>query len=108
MKPSDFSTSSTRPRKVDAGVETTLRRRICALRMRVSISPIGSLTLIVQKSFLPARLHETGNLPEIAEFTHRDAAELGLAIDAARTPRELAPVAVPARRGIARQLGQLE
>src|SRR5690606_21872366 len=107
MKPSDFSTSRTRPRIVEAGVETVSRRRICALRMRVSISAIGSLRLIPCVS-LPARLDHAGHLPEVPQLAQSDTAQLELAIVAARTAGELAAVAHTARRRIARQLGQLE
>src|SRR5688572_14162128 len=107
MKPSDCSTSSTRPRRVDAGVETTSRRRIWALRMRVSISPSGSERLIVFVS-LPARLHQARDLPEIAEFAQGDTAHLELAIVGARTARHFAAVADAVRSRITRQFGELE
>src|SRR5579863_1281023 len=107
MKPSDFNTSSTRPRMVDAGVETVSRRRICALRMRVSMSPMGSFRAIPVFS-LPARLDHAGHLPEIAQRAQGNAAQLELAVVAARTPAELAAVAHAARRRIARQGRELQ
>ena len=63
MKPSDFSTSSTRPRSREPGVVTFPRRRICALRIRVSMSPTGSLIAIV---VLPYQLDFTR--PGISPF----------------------------------------
>src|SRR5689334_16283888 len=99
MKPSDFSTSRTRPRSVEAGVVTVSRRLICALRMRVSISPIGSVRLIDLFS-LPARLYHAGHLPEVSEGPQRDTAELELAVVAARTTGHFAAIAHARRRRI--------
>src|SRR5689334_8370782 len=107
MKPSDCSTSSTRPRSVEAGVETTSLRRIWALRIRVSISPSGSVRLICLLS-LPARLDQARDLPEIAEFTQGDTAHLELAVVGARTARHFAAVTDAVRCRIARQGGELE
>src|ERR1700760_3535254 len=107
MKPSDFSTSRTRPRMVEAGVTTLSRRRICAFRIRVSMSAMGSVRDI-QVLSLPARLDHAGHLPEIAELAQRDTAELQLAIVTARTAGQLAAVANAARRRIARQGRELQ
>src|SRR6201995_5210045 len=107
MYPSDFSPSSTLARILEPGVETLDLERICALRMRVIKSLIGSCVDIVRPS-LPARLHEPGNQALGAEFTQRDAAELVLAIDRARTARQVATVANPGGRRIPRQCGQLQ
>src|SRR6267154_2032226 len=107
MYPSDFSTSSTLARILEPGVETLDFERICALRMRVIKPLIGSCVDIWRPS-LPARLHEPGNQALGAEFTQRDAAELVLAIDRARTSGHFAAVANPRRRRIARQLGELQ
>src|SRR5690242_5717339 len=107
MKPSDLRTSSTRARRVEAGDETVPRRRSCALRMRVSISPIGSVRLIVLFS-LPARLDHAGDLPKVAELAQRDTAHLELPVVATRTARHFATIADAARRRVARQRGQLE
>src|SRR5690606_11494678 len=106
-KPSDFSTSSTRPRMVEAGVDTVSRRRICALRMRVNISPIGS-ERFMSVFTLPARLDHAGHLPEIAEFVQGDAAELQLAVVTARPAAHFATVAHATRSRIPRQGGELE
>src|SRR6267142_3458928 len=107
MSPSVLSTSSTLARIFEPGVETLDLARICALRMRVMRSLIGSCVDIVRPS-LPARLHEPGNQALGAEFTQRDAAELVLAIDRARASGDFAAVANPGRRRIARQLGKLQ
>src|SRR3569623_1102585 len=107
MKPSDFSTSSTRPRIVDAGVTTVSRRRIWALRMRVSISAIGSVRLIVFFS-LPARLDHAGDLPEVAQFTQGNTAQLDLPEIATRPAGQFATITHTARRRVPRQLGELQ
>src|SRR3569833_2745303 len=57
---------------------------------------------------LPASLDHAGHLPEIAELTQRYAAQLQLAVVAAGTTRDFAPVAHTARRRVARQRGELE
>src|ERR1700722_12185378 len=106
MYPSAFSTSSTLARIFEPGVETLGLARICALRMRVMRSLIGSC--VDMSDPLPARLHEPGNQALGAEFTQRDAAELVLAIHRARTPGDLAAIADSRRRRIARQLGEFQ
>src|ERR1700687_3561417 len=106
MYPSAFSTSSTLARIFEPGVETLGLARICALRMRVMRSLIGSC--VDMSAPLPARLHEPGNQALGAEFTQRDAAELVLAIDRARTSGHLAAIANPRGRRIARHFGELE
>src|SRR5262245_50362878 len=75
--------------------------------MRVIRSLIGSCVLMLRSS-LPARLHEAGNQALEPEFTHRDTAELGLAVNRARTARHLATVADARRRRIARHLRELQ
>src|SRR6201996_6981223 len=107
MYPSDLSTSSTLARILEPGVDTLDLARIWALRMRVMRSLIGSC-VDIWRSSLPARLHEPGNQALGAEFTQRDAAELVLAIDRARTTGHLAAVADPGRRRIARHFGELQ
>src|ERR1700686_1026981 len=80
--------------------------RICALRMRAIMSPIGSLTAIAIP--LPARLHEAGNQALGAEVAQRDAAETMLAVVTARAAAQFATVANARGRRIARQFGKLE
>src|SRR5258707_1709934 len=107
MEPRVLSASSTLARIFEAGVETLDLALICALRMRVMTSLIGSCVDIVRPS-LPARLHEPGNQALGAEFTQRDTAELVLAIDRAWTAGEFTAVADARRRRIARHLGKLQ
>src|SRR6476620_555285 len=107
MKPSAFSTSATRSRCLEDGIDTLDLVRICALRMRVIMSPIGSFTAIARLPS-PARLHEARNEAFVAELTQRDTAELVLAVVGARTAGQFAAVADARARGIARQLRQLE
>src|SRR5579863_9045198 len=57
---------------------------------------------------LPARLDHAGYLAGRGEVAQRDARELEFAVEAARTPGQLAAVADARRRGIARHLRQLE
>src|SRR5690606_14040624 len=106
MYPSFLRTSRTRARSFEPGVETVPRRRSCALRMRVSISPNGSL--IIECPPLPARLHEARNQPLGAEFAQRDARHAELAVIGPRTARHLATVADAGGVRVARQFGQLE
>src|SRR6202051_1402099 len=97
MYPSAFSTSSTFARILEPGVETLGLARICALRIRVMRSLIGSCVDMDRPS-LPARLHEPGNQALGAEFAQRDTGKLVLAIDRARTAGHLAAVADPGGR----------
>src|SRR6476660_9019433 len=106
MKPSLLSTSSTRSRSFEPGIETLPLLRSCALRMRAIISPIGSFTAICPSS--PARLHEAGDQALVAELAQRDAAQAVLAVIAARTAGHLAAIADAGRRGIAWQFGELQ
>src|ERR1700693_2195879 len=87
-------------------METFDLARICALRMRAIMSPIGSLTAIAIP--LPARLDEAGNQALGTEVAQRDAAETMLAVIGARAAGELAAIADARGRGIARQFGKLE
>src|SRR5690606_30003912 len=100
-------TSSTRARSVEAGVETFGLPRPMALRIRVSISPRGSFTDILQSS-LPARLDQDRDQAVITQHPQRDARHLELAIVSPRTARHLAAVAYAGLRRVARQLGKLE
>src|SRR5919112_6437086 len=101
MYPSDFSTSSTRARSLEPGVETVPRRRICALRIRVSISPNGSL--IIERPPLPARLDEARDQALGAELPERDAGHAERAVVGPRAARDLAAVADAGRVRVAGQ-----
>src|SRR5687767_1993823 len=80
-----------------------------ALRMRTSMSAIGSVMLMSfpLPSFLPTCLDDAGHLALERQVAQLVAAEAELAVHAARPPGERAAVAQPDRRGIARQLLQL-
>src|SRR3954447_12872673 len=107
MYPSVLSTSSTPARRREVGEETLFFLRICALRMRVSRSPSGSV-MDMRATLLPARLDEAGDQALGPEIPHRDAAHLELAVIGARPAADLAAV-VDARLGrVARQLGELQ
>src|SRR5205814_7298235 len=74
--------------------------------MRVSMSAMGSCMLIWLS--LPARLDDAGHLALERQVAQLVASQAELAIDATRTPGQGAPVAQAHRRGITRQLLQLE
>src|SRR5438270_12743882 len=97
MYPSVFRTSSTRARSFEPGVETLDLLRSCALRIRVIISPSGSLSDIARFSS-PARLDETGYQPLGSQIAKRDSAQFELAVVAARTARHLTAIAKPGAR----------
>src|SRR6187549_1233431 len=91
----------------EPGVETLDLLRICALRIRVIRSLMGSCVLMLDPPS-PARLHETRNESLGTEFAHGDTAEFRLAIDRARTAGQFAAVADPGRRRVARQRRKLQ
>jgi len=70
------------------------------------MSPIGSLTPISIP--FPARFHEAGDQAFIAEVAQRNARHLELAVVGARTAGDLATVANPGCRRVARHLGELQ
>src|SRR5438270_5586662 len=79
---------------------------MATFRTRAIMSPMGSLTMSIPSS--PARLDETGNLSGRAKLPQRDPAHLHLAIEGAWTAGDHAAISDPPRRGVARQLGELE
>src|SRR4029079_16288490 len=97
MNPSCCRTPSTRSRSLDAGVVTFDLPRSCALRMRASMSPIGSVKLICLFSFcvrrLPARLDQARDQALVAELAQSHARHLHFAVIGARTPSQLATIA---------------
>src|SRR5258706_15144340 len=107
MNPANYSTSRSRPRKLEAGVDTFARPRSCPLRMRARRSPIGSLIALAPYP-LPARLGHARHLPEIGEFPERDAGHFHLAIITAGASRKLAAMVDARGRGVARQLGEFQ
>src|SRR6185436_4707301 len=92
----------------EAGTVTLSRRADWPLRIRVSKSPTGSVIAMVYGLPLPARLHDAGQGTRRRQLTQRKARELELAIHGPRMARDLAPIADSRRRGVARQLGELE
>src|SRR5688572_14327591 len=92
---------------LEAGVTTFGRRRICAFRMRVSISPKGSF-IDIRLPSLPARLGHAGDQTLARQITKLVAAHSELAVVTARTAGDLATIANARRRGIARHLGELD
>src|SRR6185503_14268535 len=75
----------------DAGTTTLTFSVACALRMRVSMSAMGSLMLICQ--LLPARLDHAGDLAAHRDLADLVAREAELAERAARASRDRAAVA---------------
>src|SRR5215468_4543013 len=106
MKPSVLSTSSTRSRCLEPGIETLDLLRICALRIRAIMSPIGSFTAIAPSS--PARLHKAWDQALGAKLAQRDTAQAMLAVIRTRTAAELAAVAYARLRGITRHFSKLQ
>src|SRR6185312_2351304 len=83
----------------DAGTTTLTFSVACALRMRVSMSAMGSLMLIVR--LLPARLDHSGNLAAHGDLADLVAREPELAERAAGAPGHRAAVAKPHRGRVA-------
>src|SRR5512134_3817886 len=95
----------------DDGIATTACSTICALRMRVSMSAIGSVMLMLHLTCLgrlPAGLHDARHLAAHREFPQLVAGKAELAEVPARAARDRAAVAQPCRVRVARQLLQLE
>src|SRR6185436_13696809 len=89
----------------DAGTTTLTFSVACALRMRVSMSAMGSLMLI--SCLLPARLDHPGDLATHGDLADLVARQAELAERPARAARHGAAVAQAHRRGVARQRLQL-
>src|SRR6185503_17901310 len=89
----------------DAGTMTLTFSVACALRMRVSMSAMGSLMLM--SWLLPARLDHSGDLAAHRDLADLVAREAELAERAPRAPGHAAAVAQPHGRGVARQRLQL-
>src|ERR1700682_4124704 len=89
----------------DAGTMTLTFSVACALRMRVSMSAMGSLMLI--DVLLPARLDHSRDLATHGDLADLVAPQTELAERAARAPGHGAAVAQPHGRGVARQRLQL-
>src|SRR5436190_23786083 len=89
----------------DAGTWTLTFSVACALRMRVSMSAMGSLMLI--SCLLPARLDHSGNLAAHGDLADLVARQAELAERAARPAGDGAAVAKAHGRGVARQALEL-
>src|SRR5688572_10764530 len=89
----------------DAGTRTLAFSVAWALRMRVSMSAMGSLMLMA--SSLPAGLDHSGDLAAHGDLADLVACEAELAERAARAARHGAAVAQAHGRGVARQRLQL-
>src|SRR5271154_3465602 len=107
MYPSRFRTSSTLARCFEAGAATTAWRARCPLRIRVSMSPRGSL-IVMRILPLPARLDQARDLSGRGQFANRDPRQPELAVIAARPPGQLATVADARRRAVPRQARELQ
>src|SRR6185437_10558077 len=114
MKPSSLSTWAMATLTFDAGIRTASWREPTALRMRVSMSAIGSLTLMylfplwrLPLQHLPAGFRHAGQKPPMGQFAERDSREAKLSDVALGAPGD--EVAVMDARGAAvqRQLTQL-
>src|SRR3954468_22498408 len=89
---------------------TSVCPTIWALRMRTSMSAMGSVMLICFPypcAFLPAGLDDAGHFALEGEVAQLVAAQAELAVHAARPAGEGAAVAQAHRRSIARHLLQL-
>src|SRR3954454_23276655 len=89
----------------DDGTNTLTFSVACALRMRVSMSAMGSLMLI--SCLLPARLDHSGDLAAHRDLADLVAREAELAERAARAARHRTAVAQAHGRGVAGQRLQL-
>src|ERR1039458_4118847 len=90
----------------DEGIATDSFSASCALRMRVSISAIGSLMLMLCL-LSPAGFGHAGNLATHGDFAQLVAPQAELAVHAARAARQLAAVPDTRRGRVPRQLLQL-
>jgi hypothetical protein len=100
---------------LDDGIATTACSTICALRMRVSMSAIGSVMLIYllrqktrRERRSPAGLDDAGISPRIANSRSLLRDRPNLRKEPARPAGHRAAAAQPRRIGVARQLLQLE
>src|SRR5512140_1923216 len=79
---------------LEAGISTVLCRAVLPLRIRVSMSAMGSVIDMVLASS-PARLGQTGDDALVRDLAQTDAAEPELAIVGARTAATLTAVVLP-------------
>src|SRR3954469_13576003 len=89
MKPSDFRTFATACLRVECGISTRSWRARAPLRMRESMSEMGS---VIMGS--PARLDHAGDFAAEGVEAQTNAAQLELAVVRATASADLAPVDV--------------
>src|SRR5579864_5114199 len=97
MKPSSFRIRAISILSLEAGTSTLGWRASTALRMRVSMSAIGSDVAIVRSPVilsLPTRLDHAGNFAGQGEFPETDPAQVEFANKAARPPATETTVAM--------------
>src|SRR5919107_576007 len=75
----------------ECGISTASCLAICALRIRVRKSAIGSFTAIR----LPTRFRDAGDLPLVRQFPQTDPAQSELPVVPVRPTAPLAPVVLP-------------
>src|SRR4051794_6067083 len=106
MNPSSRSTLATATFRLVAGISTNGRSMALALRMRVSMSAIGSVIIAVVLPFrwLPGRLADAGDQAAAGHVAEADAADAELPVHgppAATEPATEADLdAVPARHDV--------
>src|SRR6516225_7864872 len=86
MKPSSLSTWAMYCLTRVAGISTAGRSIRLALRMRVSMSAIGSVIMAVS----PARLRYAGDEPVVGHVAEADAADAELPVDGPPAPAQAA------------------
>src|SRR5579875_3049218 len=92
MYPSSLSMRAISTFIFELGIVTRSCSALLALRMRVSMSAIGSVSTV---SLLPARLRHAGDRALVRELAQADAAQAELAEDRARTAAPVAARVVP-------------
>src|SRR5579871_2440131 len=95
INPSSFRIRAISIFTLEAGTSTLGWRAICALRMRVSISPMGSDVSMRPVLSLPARLDHAGDFARQRQLPEADAAQIELAQIASRTAAAEAAVTMP-------------
>src|SRR5688572_23363483 len=95
MKPSRFSASRIATFRRLPGTTQFCAPLVRALRMRVSMSAIGSVIMVLQ--LLPRSLAHAGDLPLQCQLTETAPADPELAVVRTRTTTQLAAVVAPRR-----------
>src|SRR3990172_11633150 len=92
MNPSCLSVSAREIFSLEAGMSVKSCRAVRALRIRVSISAIGSVTIVL---VLPTGLLDSGQMAFQGKLSEADAAELERAQESSGPAAAVATVAVP-------------